>query len=167
MKCLHQKHDGHDGRRKQNIWQQKWNPVGSRQDLNELSDKSGERSEEGGQWCCRKAALTGLAELKFRRHLPENDRRTPPPLLRIIWQWTWLKQWSGTMERERNEKKKWKPGGVWRLCLIFSSPLSLRARGLAREGQAAPLSQYSPFSSCTVGPQAYEVQRKKNWLETD
>lgn len=48
---LLQKHNGDNGRGKQNIWQLTRNPAGSKQDLpkqNEQSEKSGKRWEDGG-----------------------------------------------------------------------------------------------------------------------
>lgn len=67
----------------------------------------------------------------------------PPPLLQIIRQWTWLKQWSGTMDRGKEQEKS-----GWRVCLIFSSPLSLRATG--------PSKRRKP--ECSVFPSILHVQ---------
>lgn len=127
MKCWQHMHDGDNGRGKLNIWQLTRNSAGSEQDLakqNEQSEKYGERWDEGGQWCFWKAALTGLTELKFWGHLPENERETPPPpndpAVDLIKTMTWN---NGEGEREKREKSG------WRACLIFSSPLSPRATG--------------------------------------
>lgn len=122
----------------------------------------------GGQWCCRKATLTGLTEQKFRRHFPENDRgATPTPLLQIIQQWTWLKQWSGTMETERNEEKR-----GWGMRLSFSSTLSLRATGPS-ERRRPDCSVFPSIHHCRAALWGYKLMRctekkkKKTWWETD
>lgn len=88
----------------------------------------------------------------------------PPPLLQIIRQWTWLKQWSGTMDRGKEQEKKWLKSVPY-----FQQPIKSESNGAQQEKKARVLrlSQYSPCSSCTVGLPAYEMKKKKKKKNED
>lgn len=141
----------------QNIWKQTQNFAGSKQDLakqNEQSKKkkSGERWEGGSHrpdW----DKILEAPSRKWKRNTPSSSPNNPAVYLIKTMKWN---------NGEGGEQEK----SGWRVCLIFSSPLSLRATGPGRTRRpgCSFFSQCSPFSGCTEATNSWDAEREKKNL---